>query len=129
MASNEESSSVRFHRKCGHLITLSPCGRTAFRNYANQEFNHGLVMSSSPLQEDQLFEVRLDKKINSWSGSIEVVRIFFDRLQTTSKSCKSSKHFSSRESSRVIQMNLKSHCHQVPQKLEMERGCCREILF
>ena len=76
MASNEESSSARFHRRCGHLITLSPCGRTAFRNYANQEFNHGLVMSSSPLQEDQLFEVRLDKKINSWSGSIEVVLVF-----------------------------------------------------
>lgn len=73
MATNESTGDVRFHRKCGQLISLSSCGRTALRNYASQEFNHGLVMSNMPLQEDQLFEVRLDKKINSWSGSIEVV--------------------------------------------------------
>jgi neuralized-like protein 4 len=30
------------------------------------------VLSSCPLQDNQLFEVRIDKKINSWSGSIEV---------------------------------------------------------
>ena len=37
-----------------------------------QEFNHGLVMSCAPLLDNQMFEVRIDKKINSWSGSIEV---------------------------------------------------------
>jgi hypothetical protein len=30
------------------------------------------VLSSAPLPDNQLFEVRIDKKINSWSGSIEV---------------------------------------------------------
>ena len=30
------------------------------------------MLSSSPLPDNQLFEVRIDKKINSWSGSIEV---------------------------------------------------------
>jgi hypothetical protein len=30
-------------------------------------------LSNQPLADDRIFEVRLDKKINSWSGSIEVV--------------------------------------------------------
>ena len=51
-----------------------------------QEFNHGLVLSAAPLLDNQMVEVsggvevkegstpqvRIDKKINSWSGSIEV---------------------------------------------------------
>lgn len=75
MASNEDKSNCsRFHQKYGQLVVLSDSGTTASRTHANQEFNHGLIMSSSPLQEDRIFEVRIDKKINSWSGSIEVVR-------------------------------------------------------
>lgn len=61
-----------FHSRCGQLVTLSSGNRTASRTHATQEFNHGLVMSGSPLQDNQMFEVRIDKKINSWSGSIEV---------------------------------------------------------
>ena len=38
----------------------------------SQEFNHGLVLSAAPLLDNQMVEVRIDKKINSWSGSIEV---------------------------------------------------------
>ena len=37
-----------------------------------QEFNHGLVFSAGPLQDNQMVEVRIDKKIHSWSGSIEM---------------------------------------------------------
>ena len=74
MASNEDQGvSTCFHPKCGQLVVLSQCGRTASRSHANQEFNHGLILSSTPLQDDRMFEVKLDKKINSWSGSIEVV--------------------------------------------------------
>ena len=75
MASNEDPSlpTTRFHSKCGQLVVLSQCGQTASRSLANQEFNHGLILSCEPLQDDRIFEVRLDKKINSWSGSIEVV--------------------------------------------------------
>ena len=77
MATNDNeshSAGAVFHSKCGQLVVLSECGRTASRTHANQEFNHGLVLSRAPLQDDRIFEVRLDKKINSWSGSIEVVR-------------------------------------------------------
>ena len=33
---------------------------SATRTHASQEFNHGLVFSSNPLQDDQIFEVRRD---------------------------------------------------------------------
>lgn len=59
-----------FHRRCGERVTLKNSNRTAVRNFS--EFNYGLVLSSEPLVDDQLFEVRIDRKINSWSGSIEI---------------------------------------------------------
>ena len=37
-----------------------------------QEFNHGLVFSAAPLQDNVMVEVSIDKKIHSWSGSIEM---------------------------------------------------------
>jgi len=61
-----------FHPKKGSLVTVTQNNKTATRNNATQEFNHGLVLSSFPLQDNQMFEVKIDKKINSWSGSIEV---------------------------------------------------------
>ena len=73
-AHNNEISSVplSFHRRCGELVTLSSnCNNQtnssskgagkrytgATRTHASQEFNHGLVFSSTPLQDDQIFEV------------------------------------------------------------------------
>jgi neuralized-like protein 4 len=50
-----------FHRRCGERITLTNGNRTAIRNFA--EFNYGLVLSAEPLAENQLFEVRIDKKV------------------------------------------------------------------
>lgn len=72
MGPASELLQLAFHEKRGQLVSLSPDGRTASRTHATQEFNHGLVLSSFPLPDNQLFEVRIDKKINSWSGSIEV---------------------------------------------------------
>ncbi|EAA00340.4 AGAP011965-PA, partial [Anopheles gambiae str. PEST] len=63
-------SSNVFHRRCGKRITLTNGNRTAMRNVS--EFNHGLVLSGEPLQDDVLFEVRIDEKIQAWSGSIEI---------------------------------------------------------
>ncbi|XP_077301800.1 neuralized E3 ubiquitin protein ligase 4 [Arctopsyche grandis] len=53
-------------------VTIVNDGRTvmAKRNY--KEFNHGLVFSASPLPDDHLFQLHIDKKINTWSGSIEI---------------------------------------------------------
>ncbi|XP_054716329.1 neuralized-like protein 4 [Uloborus diversus] len=63
---------LSFHRNTGTLITLSNGNMTASRNNPYQEFNNGLVMSNQPLLSDQLFEVRIDKKVPTWSGSIEI---------------------------------------------------------
>lgn len=59
-----------FHPRCGQRITLFDENRTAIRSFS--EFNYGLVLSRHPLADNQLFEVRIEKKIISWSGSIEM---------------------------------------------------------
>jgi neuralized-like protein 4 len=56
---------VMFHRRCGERVTLTNGNRTAIRNFA--EFNYGLVLSGEPLAENQLFEVRIDKKVRGTS--------------------------------------------------------------
>ncbi|XP_055625831.1 neuralized-like protein 4 [Toxorhynchites rutilus septentrionalis] len=61
---------MSFHRRCGKRILLANNNRMAMRNIS--EFNHGLVLSAEPLQDDVLFEVRIDEKIHAWSGSIEI---------------------------------------------------------
>uniref|UniRef100_A0A672NG69 Neuralized-like protein 4 n=1 Tax=Sinocyclocheilus grahami TaxID=75366 RepID=A0A672NG69_SINGR len=60
------------HPRSGKLIGLSNSNRTAQRNQPVQEFNHGLVLSREPLRDRDVFTVRIDKKVNSWSGSIEI---------------------------------------------------------
>ena len=52
---------MSFHRRCGRRITLANGNRTAMRNIS--DFNHGLVISSEPLADDILFEVRIDEKV------------------------------------------------------------------
>ena len=39
---------------------------------ALQHFNHGVVLTSQPLQVDELFEVRLDRKVPKWDGSLDI---------------------------------------------------------
>ncbi|KYN19197.1 Neuralized-like protein 4 [Trachymyrmex cornetzi] len=59
-----------FHRRCGYRITLSNNSSTATRNFS--EYDFGLVFSAEPLQDNELFEVTIDKKIISWCGSIDI---------------------------------------------------------
>ncbi|XP_037052050.1 neuralized-like protein 4 isoform X2 [Bradysia coprophila] len=61
---------MSFHWNCGKRITLSNNNTTATRSF--NEFNHGLVLSAAPLEDNVLFEVRIDQKVSSWSGSIEI---------------------------------------------------------
>ncbi|XP_068960104.1 neuralized-like protein 4 [Petaurus breviceps papuanus] len=60
------------HPRTGRLVSLSGGGRTARRQQPGQEFNHGLVLSREPLRDGRVFTVRIDRKVNSWSGSIEI---------------------------------------------------------
>ncbi|XP_015586465.1 neuralized-like protein 4 [Cephus cinctus] len=59
-----------FHRRCGDRVNLINNNCTAVRNFS--EYNYGLVLSAEPLKDDELFEIRIDKKMISWSGSIEI---------------------------------------------------------
>ena len=72
------AAGLSFHPRCGQLVTFSDPAAAAetsssssgadpasgqerrvvaHRSHASQEFNYGLVMSSQPLQDNQIFEV------------------------------------------------------------------------
>ena len=59
------SASPRFHNRTGSLVSLSNGNKTAQRNHPTQEFNNGVVLSSEPLRDDQLLEVKIDKKVQT----------------------------------------------------------------
>ncbi|XP_041987220.1 neuralized-like protein 4 [Aricia agestis] len=61
---------MRFHRRCGDRVTLLHENTTAVRNFV--EFNHGLILSAEPLQDDVVFEICIDRKVNVWNGSLEI---------------------------------------------------------
>ncbi|KAK3104995.1 hypothetical protein FSP39_014857 [Pinctada imbricata] len=63
---------TKFHFRTGSLVVLSEDCRTAHRNHPTQEFNNGVVLSAEPLVDNVPFEVKIDKKVNSWSGCIEI---------------------------------------------------------
>uniref|UniRef100_W8BLA2 Neuralized-like protein 4 n=1 Tax=Ceratitis capitata TaxID=7213 RepID=W8BLA2_CERCA len=63
---------LRFHTRCGSLVKLSPHCRCAERRRPLDEFNNGVVMTHRPLKDNELFEIRIDKLVDKWSGSIEV---------------------------------------------------------
>lgn len=39
---------------------------------AIDDFNNGVVLTSRPLRANELFEVKLDKIVAKWAGSIEI---------------------------------------------------------
>ncbi|ERL95247.1 hypothetical protein D910_12514 [Dendroctonus ponderosae] len=76
-----------FHYRCGERITLINENTTAIRN--DSEFDHGLVISAEPLMNDVLFEVIIDRKINTWSGSLEIGVVDVDPLHFDFPPCAS----------------------------------------
>lgn len=42
------------------------------RHSATDDFNHGVVLSSRPLRSNEVFQVRIDKMVDKWAGSIEI---------------------------------------------------------
>ena len=69
-----ETDELRFHQRHGQNAIVSADGRTASRPSARGEFNDAIVMSNRPLADNELFEVRIDKMVERWSGSIEAGR-------------------------------------------------------
>ncbi|GAB6019762.1 Neuralized-like protein 4 [Chamberlinius hualienensis] len=69
---NANCQRLGFHEKTGSLIVLSNNGRSAERRRPFDEFNNGVVMTNRPLKNNELFEIRIDRLVDKWSGSIEV---------------------------------------------------------
>ena len=64
-----------FHNKHSDLVNLSQDKRTASRQSPMLCFNQGIVFSDQPLQDNEIFEVRIDETIGLRNGSIEIGRL------------------------------------------------------
>ena len=70
-AFNDPNDKLRFHTRCGSLVKLTNNFRCAERRRPFDEFNNGIAMTSRPLKDNELFEIRIDRLVDKWSGSIE----------------------------------------------------------
>lgn len=81
-----DNDRLYFHARCGSLVNLSANNRTAERRRPLDEFNNGVVMTHRPLKDNELFEIRIDKLVDKWSGSIEGIHHTFNgKYQQTTK--------------------------------------------
>lgn len=63
---------LTFHTKCGAHAQVINNGKTALRPNAADDFNNGVVLTSRHLKVGEMFEVRLDRVVTKWAGSIEI---------------------------------------------------------
>lgn len=63
---------LTFHPNCGTHAEVINNGRTAQRPNASDDFNNGVVLTARPLKTGEFFEMKLDKVVTKWSGSIEI---------------------------------------------------------
>lgn len=73
---NQETSAsknlLKFSEVHGRLIALNEDRTGASRLNALVEFNHAVVVSELPLEDDCLFEIEIKETTDRWSGSLEV---------------------------------------------------------
>ena len=81
----------QFHANHGTLVQLSENGFSAFRLRPSHEFNQGLVFSSRSLKDEQVFEVRIDRKVLkllnkvlpdfcNWNKNLKCAFLFLSRF-------------------------------------------------
>lgn len=56
------------------MVKLSNNHRTAERRRPYDEFNNGVVLTHRTLDDDELFEVRMDRLVEKWSGELHIRR-------------------------------------------------------
>jgi len=61
-----------FHPACGSHAAVINGGAACHRPNAADDFNFGVVLTNRPLKTNEVFEVRLDKMVTKWAGSIEI---------------------------------------------------------
>ncbi|KAG8222157.1 hypothetical protein J437_LFUL000738 [Ladona fulva] len=67
-----KTKKFQFHEKTGNNIKLSDDGRTATRKNANRVIGDGSLITNRALEDDEKFEVRLDKTMPKWGRSISL---------------------------------------------------------
>lgn len=68
----QNSDRLTFHSICGSHATVTQSGRTALRPSASDDFNNGVVLTKRPLRTNEFFQVRLERVVSKWAGSIEI---------------------------------------------------------
>ena len=96
---NVGNSPAVFHGQAGSLVTLTNQNRTAHRNHPTQEFNNGVVLSAEVLKDNQLFEVRIDKKVILFRSILAYLQVW-----------KSLSHFHDPEVALLPSLEI-LHCH------------------
>ena len=66
------SDKLQFHVACGSHAAVINTGLTAHRPNAEDDFNFGVVLTNRPLRSNEVLEVRLDRMVTKWAGSIEL---------------------------------------------------------
>lgn len=72
MAISNDVTRYKFFGSCGTQAEISNDGTTAQRRKPQSEFNDAVLIGSEPLVDGVLFQVRIDKKVTSWTGSIMI---------------------------------------------------------
>lgn len=72
VSSQEEIEKLLFHPRCGNHSAVINGGRSAHRPNAVDDFNNGVVLTSRYLRPNEMFDVRIDKLVDKWAGSIEI---------------------------------------------------------
>ena len=70
MSSERKGQGYTFYHQTGSQARLSNSCRTAERHLSRVEFQNAVVMSSVPLEEGRPFQVLIESKISTWSGSV-----------------------------------------------------------
>ena len=68
----QPSDKLMFHSACGSHAAVINSGITSHRPNAADDFNFGVVLTNRFLKSNEVFEVRLDKMVSKWAGSIEI---------------------------------------------------------
>merc|ERR550532_454855 len=69
---NQPSDRLLFHLACGSHAAVINAGLTAHRPNAEDDFNFGVCLTNRPIKANEVFEVRLDRMVTKWAGSIEI---------------------------------------------------------
>ena len=67
---SSEREGYSFYQQTGPQARLSNSCRTAERHLARVEFQNAVVMSSGPLEDGRAFQVLIERKVSTWSGSV-----------------------------------------------------------